>query len=75
MVMSKPNGYVVPFVLVLVSSSVLFHKSAVFGSPVLDQTRPDPLNHFKAYHGGFDIGNRHYWAVCFSPLLLDLLNS
>ncbi|KAM7510486.1 hypothetical protein LguiB_009361 [Lonicera macranthoides] len=60
--MSKPNGFVLPFVLVLVSSSVLSHKSAVFGSPLLDQTRPDPLNHFKAYHGDFDIGNRHYWA-------------
>ncbi|XP_021908110.1 uncharacterized protein LOC110822330 [Carica papaya] len=24
--------------------------------------RPDPLQHFKFYHGGYDIGDKHYWA-------------
>ena len=25
--------------------------------------RPDILRHFKHYHDGWDITNRHYWAV------------
>lgn len=25
--------------------------------------RPDILRHFKTYRGGWDIANRHYWAV------------
>jgi hypothetical protein len=28
--------------------------------------RIDPLNHFRHYRGGFDITNKHYWAVCTS---------
>lgn len=42
------------------------HKSVVvFGSSVKEQSfkRPDPLHKFKAYNGGYDIQNKHYWAV------------
>ncbi|KAI8028816.1 hypothetical protein LOK49_LG01G03158 [Camellia lanceoleosa] len=62
--MSKRNGFVLNFVLLLVSSSVFSHKSVVFGSPVSEQSfkRPDPLRHFKLYKGGYDLTNRHYWA-------------
>ncbi len=28
--------------------------------------RIDPLNHFRHYRGGFDVNNKHYWAVCTS---------
>lgn len=44
--------------------------------------RPDILRRFKHHHGGWDITNRHYWAVkswllsCILviSLLIDLLN-
>lgn len=34
-------------------------------SPVHGRTlnRPDPLRHFKDYHGDFDVRNKHYLAV------------
>lgn len=28
--------------------------------------RRDPLNSFSYYNGGFDVRNKHYWAVSFS---------
>lgn len=32
--------------------------------------RPDILNHFRQYQGGWDITNKHYWAV--SPAICIL---
>lgn len=32
--------------------------------------RPDILNHFRSYQGGWDITNKHYWAV--SPAICIL---
>ncbi|MED6204954.1 hypothetical protein PIB30_013455 [Stylosanthes scabra] len=37
----------------------------VSGSPTVQRrtfNRPDPLTHFKRYHGGFDVRNKHYLA-------------
>lgn len=32
--------------------------------------REDPLDDFKKYQGGWNISNKHYWAVSFSVFLL-----
>lgn len=32
--------------------------------------RPDILSRFKRYRGGWDIANRHYWAVSLGSFLL-----
>lgn len=32
--------------------------------------RPDILSHFRKYRGGWDISNKHYWAVSSYRLLL-----
>lgn len=32
--------------------------------------RPDVLNKFRHYRGGWDITNKHYWAVSYSSLLV-----
>ncbi|BAU00298.1 hypothetical protein VIGAN_10188100 [Vigna angularis var. angularis] len=43
---------------------VLQTTSLASGSPVHERTfhRPDPLQHFKDYNGGFDLRNNHYVA-------------
>lgn len=58
------NGFVLSYILLLVSTSIFSHLSVAFGSPVREQRfhRPDPLRHFKLYKGGYDIRNKHYWA-------------
>ena len=33
-----------------------------------DTVRDDPLNHFNKYRGGYNITNKHYWSVSFSPV-------
>ncbi|RVW57362.1 hypothetical protein CK203_089580 [Vitis vinifera] len=62
--MSISNGVLLPFILLLVSTSVFSPKPTVFGSSVPEQSfnRIDPLHHFKHYRGGYDIRNKHYWA-------------
>ncbi|KAI8542021.1 hypothetical protein RHMOL_Rhmol08G0106800 [Rhododendron molle] len=63
--MPKTNdGFVLYYILLLVSTSIFSHKPVAFGSPVQEQRfhRPDPLRHFKFYKGGYDIRNKHYWA-------------
>lgn len=30
--------------------------------------RPDILSNFRRYRGGWDIANKHYWAVSFTYL-------
>ncbi|KAI8542066.1 hypothetical protein RHMOL_Rhmol08G0109800 [Rhododendron molle] len=63
--MPKTNdGFVLSYILVLVSTSIFSHKPVAFGSPVQEQRfhRPNPLRHFKFYKGGYDIRNKHYWA-------------
>ncbi|KAA8531565.1 hypothetical protein F0562_006274 [Nyssa sinensis] len=62
--MSISNGIVLPFIILLVSTSVFIQKPVVFGSPLQEQSfsRPDPLRRFKLYKGGYDIRNKHYWA-------------
>jgi hypothetical protein len=36
--------------------------------------RPDILRGFRRYHGGWDITNRHYWAVSPAPAPLFHIN-
>ncbi|MED6194774.1 hypothetical protein PIB30_031645 [Stylosanthes scabra] len=52
--------------LPFISDPFLFqHKCSVLGSPTVQGrtfNRPDPLTHFKRYHGGFDVRNKHYLA-------------
>ncbi|XXG48809.1 hypothetical protein AAC387_Pa02g3155 [Persea americana] len=51
------NGLLLPIILLLLTLSP--------NAPVLGQqsfNRPDPLQHFRPYHGDFDVRNRHYWA-------------
>lgn len=31
--------------------------------------RPDILNHFRPYQGGWDITNHHYWAVSLTTMI------
>ncbi|XP_059639662.1 uncharacterized protein LOC132282046 [Cornus florida] len=58
------NEVLLPFILLLISTSVFSQKSVAFGSPDREQnfTRPDPLSHFKLYKGVYDLENKHYWA-------------
>lgn len=73
--MPKTNdGFVLSYILLLVSTSIFSHKPVAFGSPVQEQRfhRPDPLRHFKFYKGGYDIRNKHYWAVSSISVLLCL---
>ncbi|XAR51371.1 hypothetical protein NMG60_11005983 [Bertholletia excelsa] len=62
--MSSRDGLVLPFLLLLFSTSVFPQKHVVFGSSVKQQSfrRPDPLRNFKLYKGGYDITDKHYWA-------------
>ncbi|KAH9663993.1 transmembrane protein [Citrus sinensis] len=66
--MSKPNGVVAAFMLLLFLTSVVSPKLVVFGSSAHDDEdhehgfkRPDPLR-FKYYSGGYNVTNKHYWA-------------
>lgn len=59
LIMPISNGLLLPIILLLLTLSP--------NAPVLGQqsfNRPDPLQHFRPYHGDFDVRNRHYWAVC-----------
>ncbi|XP_030474109.2 uncharacterized protein LOC115691566 isoform X1 [Syzygium oleosum] len=64
--MSKGNGVLVPFVLLLVSTSMFSPQSLASGSPNTGERsscgQPDPSRRFKCYHGGYDLRNKHYWA-------------
>ncbi|KAK3020827.1 hypothetical protein RJ639_047699 [Escallonia herrerae] len=55
--MPKPSGAIFFFAL-------LFFYASVLGSSVREQglKRPDPLCNFRAYNGGYDVRNMHYWA-------------
>jgi len=33
--------------------------------------RRDPLNSFHKYRGGYDVKNKHYWAVCHFSLMCE----
>lgn len=37
--------------------------------------RKDPLNNFKRYTGGWNISNRHYWAVSMQTFYISLLRN
>ncbi|GKE12257.1 chaperonin-like protein [Tanacetum coccineum] len=37
-------------------------------------TRKDPFNDFKKYRGGWNISERHYWAVRFFLLMICFIN-
>lgn len=69
--MSKPNGVATAFVLLLFLTSVVLPKLVIFGSSAHDDDdddhehsfkRPDPL-HFNYFSGGYNVTNKHYWAV------------
>uniref|UniRef100_A0A2N9G0A0 Uncharacterized protein n=1 Tax=Fagus sylvatica TaxID=28930 RepID=A0A2N9G0A0_FAGSY len=64
--MSNPNGFLLPFVVFLVSTSLFSPKWIVSaaGSPAEEPNfkRPDPLRHLHYYNGGYDVKNKHYWA-------------
>lgn len=57
--MPRSKGLLLPLILLLISSP----KPPVLGHQSFH--RPDPLQHFKPYHGDFDVRNLHYWAVRF----------
>lgn len=72
--MSKPNGVVAAFMLLLFLTSVVSPKLVVSGSSVHDDEdhehgfkRPDPLR-FKYYSGGYNVTNKHYWAVSYMKM-------
>ncbi|KAI3669752.1 hypothetical protein L6452_41135 [Arctium lappa] len=63
--MSNFKPFQLPFISLLLFTSVFTQNSSVFGSPFVHNrsfNRPDPLCHLRLYKGGYDIRNRHYWA-------------
>nr|XP_043616223.1 uncharacterized protein LOC122588155 [Erigeron canadensis] len=63
--MSNFKAFKLPFISLLLFTSVLTKNSSVFASPfvrIQGFSRPDPLRHLKLYKGGYDIRNKHYWA-------------
>ncbi|KAK1433145.1 hypothetical protein QVD17_10051 [Tagetes erecta] len=53
------SNFKLPLICILLFTSLFTHNSSVLASPFV---RPDPLNHFRLYQGGYDIRNKHYWA-------------
>lgn len=59
--MSNPNGILLPFVLLLVYTT-LFSPKCTVSAEEPNFKRPDPVRHFHYYRGRYDVRNKHYWA-------------
>lgn len=70
--MTKPRiiGVLSQLLLTAVISPILSVSSLSDGGDHERFKRRDPVNSFRYYNGGFDVRNKHYWAVSRSSSLV-----
>lgn len=63
MTKSRITGVLSQLLLTAVISPILAVSSLSDGGDHEMSNRRDPLNSFRYYHGGFNVRDKHYWAV------------
>lgn len=70
MTKSRITGVLSQLLLTAVISPILAVSSLSDGGDHEMFNRRDPLNSFRYYHGGFNVRDKHYWAVSLLSYLL-----
>lgn len=74
MTKSRITGVLSQLLLTAVISPMLAVSSLSYGGDhEMFIKRRDPLNSFRYYDGGFDVRNKHYWAVSLALFFFSLV--